>query len=168
MLKPSSGIIIFLLFINLSAQKSLSVKDLERSGSQSFTRGDFDAAIAEFTRVIELNSRLETKGRAHRTEFAKPPPAVEEALARDAIRVIDPRTAVAYVNRGRAYFAKGEIDKAMEDFNQAILISPQMYDGYFFREPPGCMKRSMPRHWPTLSGRSGSARGGSEARPGRL
>ncbi|HJS50441.1 MAG TPA: hypothetical protein VJ781_00955, partial [Pyrinomonadaceae bacterium] len=60
MLKLSFGIIILFLFINLSAQDSPSVKDLEKSGSQSLSRGDFDTAIADFTNVIELTSRLET------------------------------------------------------------------------------------------------------------
>ena len=98
MLKLSCGIIVFLLSINLCAQKLPSVKDLEKSGSQSFTRGDVDSAIADFTQVIELTSRLESKSRTIRSEFAESPAAVEDAIARDKIRVLDPRTAAAYAN----------------------------------------------------------------------
>src|SRR5688572_26760362 len=108
MLKLSFGIIVLFLFIDLAAQRLPSVKDLEKSGTQSLARDDFDSVISDFTKVIELTSRIEVKGRSLRSEFAEPEVSAEDALARDSIRVIDPRTAVAYVNRGRAYFGKGE------------------------------------------------------------
>ena len=68
-----------------------------------------------------MTSRLETKIYSQRVR--RIPGCVGDAIARDAIRVPDPRTAAAYVNRGRAYFAKAEIGKAMDDFDQAILIA---------------------------------------------
>jgi len=39
MLKLTSGIIVFILSINLSAQKIPSVKDLEKTGLESLMRG---------------------------------------------------------------------------------------------------------------------------------
>ena len=39
----------------------------------------------------------------------------------DAI-ALDPRYAVAYINRGVAYFRSGEVDKAIDDYSQAIVL----------------------------------------------
>jgi len=63
------------------------------------------------------------------------------------ITVIDPRTAAAYINRGAVRIAKGEANQAIDDFNQAIAISP----GICWRTTTAGRRGSL---WKTQSKRS--------------
>jgi len=55
-----------------------------------------DAAIAACTQVIE---------------YGGPPPKIR---------------AIAYFNRGAAYHAKGDLDRALADFNEVIRLDPKL------------------------------------------
>ena len=50
----------------------------------------------------------------------------------EALR-INPKFALALVNRGRVNLTTGAADRAMADFNEAIQIDPQLALGYFNR-----------------------------------
>jgi Flp pilus assembly protein TadD len=43
----------------------------------------------------------------------------------EALR-LDPKHALAYNNRGTAWYAKGEVDKANADFNEAFRLDPTL------------------------------------------
>ena len=43
---------------------------------------------------------------------------------------IDPRDAEGYYNRGGAYFAKGEYNQAISDYNKALEINPRFAEAY--------------------------------------
>ena len=43
---------------------------------------------------------------------------------------LNPRDAVVYLNRGLAYDAMGDMDKALADFEQAIRLKPKMAEAY--------------------------------------
>jgi tetratricopeptide (TPR) repeat protein len=45
----------------------------------------------------------------------------------------DPQSAADYVNRGNAYFKKGEYDKAIADYTQAIQLNPGSAEVYYIR-----------------------------------
>src|ERR1051326_9390814 len=44
-----------------------------------------------------------------------------------------PKTAVDYLNRGRAYYHKGQYDKAIADLSDAIRLDPQLSDPFYWR-----------------------------------
>jgi tetratricopeptide (TPR) repeat protein len=46
---------------------------------------------------------------------------------------IDPQNAAAFNNRGNAYDAQGELDKARGDFDRAIELNANMLDAYMNR-----------------------------------
>ncbi|MFS8831623.1 tetratricopeptide repeat protein, partial [Synechococcus sp. R8-2] len=45
----------------------------------------------------------------------------------------DPCLANAYILRGEAYFALGQVPQALEDFGQAIRLAPRRPEPYFYR-----------------------------------
>jgi tetratricopeptide (TPR) repeat protein len=46
---------------------------------------------------------------------------------------LNPELADAYNNRGIAYAGKGELDRAIEDYNTAIKLNPELADAYYNR-----------------------------------
>jgi len=89
-----------------------------------FGRGDYGAAILDFTQAIRIDPNnapfFDWRGRAHslRREYD-----LAMADANQAIR-LDPNSAIGYNNRGLVHWDMGNHDLAMTDFNQAIRLSP--------------------------------------------
>ena len=97
---------------------------LESRANENVKKGDLDAAIIDYTKVIELNassvSSLLGRGGAYLTrdlftlaiaDFTK---AIE----------IDPNNAAAYSLRGQAYEKKSEKEPALADFKKAFQLDP--------------------------------------------
>ena len=103
---------------------SQDANDLNKRGVKSFERGDYDSAIAYFTRAIELSSRLAARpSDAVRKNFLENDSTTLDA---EQVTVLDPLTAIAYTGRGKAYFAKGDFEKAVSDYDHALTITPSM------------------------------------------
>jgi tetratricopeptide (TPR) repeat protein len=56
-----------------------------------------------------------------------------DALDTEAIRPLDPDYADTYNNRGNAYADKGELDKAVADYTEAIWFDPNYVLAYVNR-----------------------------------
>jgi tetratricopeptide (TPR) repeat protein len=123
-----SKLFIFVAIISLvicaTAQDLQKAIDLDEKGLALFAKGDYEAAIRTFDRSIEYSSRLDAGRGSLRNGFTGE--TAEEALMRQQIVVIDPRTAGTLVNRGNAYFAKGDLVRAVDDYERAIRISPSL------------------------------------------
>ena len=86
--------------------------------------GDFDKAIQDFNKAIELNpvfvDAFFARGIAYSGigDFDK--------AIQDYNRAIGSNTEFvdAYYNRGNAYFNKGDYDSAIKDYNKAIELNP--------------------------------------------
>ena len=103
-------VIITALFIGQSyAQEPRTAQGFNERGAQRYTRGDMGGAIADFSKVIDLTSQLNNK--------SSDPEA-------SSVRALDPRTAEAYIERGKAYFSRNDVALAIEDFSAALKISP--------------------------------------------
>ncbi len=102
-------------------------------GFSWYKKGDYDEAIFDYTKAIELNPRyaeayynrgiaFDDKGDYDRAIF-------------DYTKAIElnPRYAEAYVNRGIAYGSKGQLDQAISNFNAAIEIDPKGANAYYNR-----------------------------------
>ena len=112
----------------------LSLKDqasaYTKRGSAYAERDQFDLAIADYTRAIELNPRhaeaYNNRGFAHymMDQF-------DLAIA-DYTRAIElnPNDASAYNNRGLAYDGNSQFELAIADYTRAIRLDPRYADAY--------------------------------------
>lgn len=111
----------------------LSAQDYLDRGLQAAAIGDYETAIEEYTRALELDPAFadayNNRGIAYQAlgEYDR---AIEDYTR--AIE-INPEFAIAYRNRGLAYLDSGDNAAALEDFSAAIEIDPNYGDAYFSR-----------------------------------
>ena len=88
----------FILYFTLtaSAQDPGAAREIYNRGQQRFMKGDFEGAIADFTRAIEMSSGPATKDWKVKTDFNV------EASASGEISFIDPFAARIYADRALA------------------------------------------------------------------
>ena len=104
----------------------LSALDHARRGVELNERGDWDRAIVEHTRAIELDPTLgEAWINRGRARFAKDDFDGEIADETRAIE-LDPTVAIAWANRGSARAAKGDLDGALADQTKALELDPRI------------------------------------------
>jgi hypothetical protein len=88
-------------------------------------KSDFDLAIAEFDRAIQLDPNIAAahfgRGRGY---LRKGDNSRAVASYSEAIR-LNPNDAISYSNRGRAYARMGDYDNAVADFESAYRIDPK-------------------------------------------
>src|SRR5262245_1593202 len=143
---------IFLLLIFLAAifdaahgQTPRSAEHLFNRAQQRLNENDIEGAIADLTIVIELTSSLQS-GEFRARDSPNGAWRIVDTPGSKGVRVVDPRTAVAFNARGRAKFAKRDYDGAMADFDSALRISPGFAEEHFRR---GIV-------WETMTARSNS------------
>src|SRR5688572_28541916 len=118
------------------------VDDLLTRGLRSHESGNYAAAIEDFTRAIELTAGFKSVSTGKRRNFAE---TADEAAQRENVRVVDPRTAAAYINRGNTYYFMGRIDHAMDDYEKALRVSPGLAEGYSCRGGVWLMRKDYDR-----------------------
>ena len=107
----------------LTLRQYLSVDYLNR-GVVWANKGDWDKAIIDYSKALEINSEhvmvYNNRGNAWAEKGD-----LDQAIADYAKSLgINPEYYDAYYNRGIAWANKGEWDKAIEDFTRAIEIDP--------------------------------------------
>ena len=101
-------------------------KLLTNRGVELKRKGNLDAAIADYTSAIALNSKdmfgFNNRGNARRDKGDLPGAIADYT---EAIR-LDPDYAAAYINRGRVYERQENLDGARADFT-AVLATSNKY-----------------------------------------
>lgn len=97
-------------------------KPFYENGKARFGQGDFEGAIVEFTKAIEIDPRnpfvYAARGNA-KTSVG----ALDEAIGDFSKAIeLDPTRWVPYVNRGVAKVDKGDLDGAISDYSRAIAL----------------------------------------------
>jgi tetratricopeptide (TPR) repeat protein len=99
-------------------------------GTAWFYKGDYDRAIADCTRALELNPQYaEAYNNRGTAWFYKGD--YDRAIA-DCTRALElnPQYAEAYNNRGTVRFYKGDYDRAIADCTRALELNPQYAEAY--------------------------------------
>ena len=102
-------------------------------GAAHFLNEQWDEAIADYDKAIELNPRLAmvyvNRGFAYSNIGL-----LDQAIS-DYTKAIElnPGFAGAYVNRGSAYLSKGQYDRAISDYSKAVELNPNFAWAYLNR-----------------------------------
>ena len=99
-------------------------------GAAHGAKGEYDRAIADFDKAIEINPKYARAYFGRGGTYAKKG-GLDEAIANfDKAIEIDPKFAPAYFGRGTAYGTKGDLDRAIADYDKAIQINPKYAGAY--------------------------------------
>ena len=113
---------------SVTAADARSAPSYYVSGLSYDEKGEYDRAIVDYTKAIELDPTYapayNNRGLLYRDKGE-----YDRAIAdlTNAIE-INPQRANAYSNRGIAYHGKGEYDRAIADFTRAIEINPDFQE----------------------------------------
>lgn len=136
--------LIFLLLLNAwgtHVQDPVSAEEFSQRGITRFEKNDLEGAIADFTKVIELNGQqlefcfyfrgiaLYRRGR------------LDEAIADLSKAITFKQHPRFYSDRGNLLAQRGDLDGAMADLNRAIEIDPNYAKAYGDRGIVRLMRR---------------------------
>jgi tetratricopeptide (TPR) repeat protein len=106
-------------------QKSLEfTASYYMSGIRYAKQGQYDKAISNYTKAIEIDPRYEAyydRGNVylHKGQYDRAISDYTKAIE------LDPKLALAYYNRGLIYQNKGQLDRAISDYTKAIELNPK-------------------------------------------
>ena len=127
------GLTLLIIVFSLTAfqrQELTSAEEYSQRGIARFEKADLDGAIADFTKVIEMNGRDKAfcyyfRGMAY-YQKGNSNQAIED-LGKAIELKPDPRF---LDDRGNLLAKHGELDRALTDLNKAIEIAPQYAKAY--------------------------------------
>ena len=134
---PKLGIVAFLMLAGCGDEAydraPRSSQTSYRRGNAYLDEGDYDRAISEFTKTVEIYPKFASA--YINRGFAYNAKGQYDLAISDYSRAIeiDSGDALTYFNRGNAYFDKGDYDRAIRDYNKAIEINPRDAKAYFNR-----------------------------------
>jgi tetratricopeptide (TPR) repeat protein len=118
---------------NAAGNKTDDVESHYAKGQLFRDRGDYNTAITEYTKAIELDpNNAEYYKKRGEVYYLKND--YDSAIA-DCTQVIklDPNNAGFYYNRGVVYYLKNDYDSAIADYTQAIKLDPNDAEFYYNR-----------------------------------
>ena len=100
-------------------------------GAVYFEQGQYDLAISDFTKSLEINPRYPEALFNLANAYAKSKARYDIAIANynKALEVY-PNYAQAYNERGNAYFDIGDLNSALADYNKALTLNPRYAEAY--------------------------------------
>ncbi len=119
--------VVFLAALALaSTLKADNEEDYYNRGVESYKKGKYDEAIAEFDQALAKKPRYADAYAARGAAWYRKG-KYDKALGDQAQALrLNPNIVAAYNNRGLAWTAKGQYDKAIADFTQGLAINPAL------------------------------------------
>ncbi len=117
----------------IRSQTPRAAQELFERASKRHLKGDIDGAIEDFTRAIDLSSRIGVYPRGGNGGGESRAEAGNLVSNFSEIRVVDPFTARIYASRGLMRYLKRDYDGALNDCNRAISINPRLAEAYNYR-----------------------------------
>ena len=119
-------LILLLIFTSATqAQELKSVEEYTQRGISRFEKNDLDGAIADFTKVIEMNGSGQEYCYYFRGMARYRKGSTTEAID-DLTKAITLKPDPRFLDdRGNLYARVGDLDHALSDLNKAIELSPQ-------------------------------------------
>jgi len=122
------------------------------SGNENLSKDNFDQAIVDFTKALELNPNDANvyyyRGLAHYgiSVMRNDAPSIDRAIGdyNQALK-LNPDYVEVYNARSGAYFGKNEFDKAIEDINHVIQLGTNDSFAYATRGVAYMMKEEFDR-----------------------
>ncbi len=107
-------------------EKVMTARDYFQNGEDFYKKGDFDRAIEEYTKAIQLNNQF-LNAYLHRARSYYAKENYDGTIADySEVLKLDPENIEAYRLRGLIYHSeKREYDRAIADYDQAIRLEPQ-------------------------------------------
>jgi tetratricopeptide (TPR) repeat protein len=116
-----------LLALAVAAQTPRTAQDCFKRGLARYQKGDYAGALEEYTRAIELSSRLD---QPRSDDDPRANILSREAIRFSNVRVLDPATALAYANRGLTRYQLADYEGALQDCNRALAIQPRLTEAF--------------------------------------
>jgi tetratricopeptide (TPR) repeat protein len=126
-------VLMILIFSGCATNFEKSSKTLNAMGYEYHKKGQYDKAIVEYNKALELNSQnfeaYVNRGNAYEAMGAN-----EDAIT-DYNRAIEinPNYGGAYMNKGVVYARMGQYDQAISNISKGIDIEPKNGEMYFNR-----------------------------------
>ena len=120
------------------------VDALYNRGLIYYEKGELDKAISEYTNVINIDPKFSNSycnrgiayaAKSNEEQDQESKIKLQDKALSDYSKAIKLNSAnsQALNNRGGIYLGRGELDKALIDFNAAIMVSPHVPDFYYNR-----------------------------------
>ena len=112
------------------SEKELTAEDYFRIGNRAHDEKDYDKAISDYSKAIELNPNFVEAYSNRGVAFAYKKDYDKAILDYSKAIELNPEYAKAYSNRGNAFAYKKDYDKAISDYNKAIELNPEDAEAY--------------------------------------
>jgi len=136
-----------MIFLGISSVYAQTPTEYLQNGNDSLKAGDFNQAVYEYTKAIDINPNLAKAFDNRGVAFAKQgylAPAISDFTMAIAI---DPKDSEAYNNRGHAYAVQGDLTQAIRDYSKAIKINPVYLKAYNNRAQVFYSQKEFDKAW---------------------
>ena len=119
--------------ITLFVPKTAGVEAQYDSGVAHYNKGQYDEAISDFSKVLEISPRFAEAYRSRGSAYDDKGQYDEAILDYNKALEMNPRDARTYCNRGILYEKKGQYDQAISDYTKALEMNPRDAWTYYNR-----------------------------------
>jgi tetratricopeptide (TPR) repeat protein len=116
--------------VNKTVESTNNADTYFNRGMDCINKGQYDQAISNFTKVLEINPKNDRAYNNRGNVYAIKGQYDKAILDYGKALEINPSNDEAYYNRGKVYLSKGQYDQAISDFTNAVKINPKNCDAY--------------------------------------